>query len=158
MTINNFFHNRHIYIPTGNLKSKWNKFGRVFVFAFVTTWHCLGSRLYVLFWVWGNFVLLTLEDIGKSTMKSHLYIQLSKSIGPRNMTRINTLCGSQLLIFLYCWCMLFACGPTVFFHTMRETYLESALTYFILSVATYSLYHNSQRILEYEKTHSKKVQ
>ncbi|XP_055325064.1 protein-cysteine N-palmitoyltransferase HHAT-like [Sitodiplosis mosellana] len=145
---------KYIHIPTSNLKSKWNKCGRLFVFIFVTCWHCIGNRLWAFFWVWSNFGILYLEMLGKLIIESKGYRRLSMTFGSGTMKRINRVVGSQLLIIHISLSMLFFSGSeNILIHIIHETYFNNAIrSYFVLSLAVYSAYHVSDLIFQYEKS------
>lgn len=143
---------RYIYIPTSNLTTNWNKFGRFFVFGFVSFWHGPGSQIWVLFWVWSNFAILCLELLGRYIVASHIYGHISSVIGASIMCRMNKFFGSQLLILQTAFAILFLSGHELFLHIIHENYLNNTLfAYSVLSLAMYSLYHVSDLIFQYEK-------
>ncbi|XP_031621788.1 protein-cysteine N-palmitoyltransferase Rasp-like [Contarinia nasturtii] len=150
---------KYIYIPTRNLTTNWNKCGRFLVYGFVTFWHCPGSSIWVLFWVWSNCAILCIELLGRYICKSKVYERISSVIGSSNMSRINKIFGSQLLIFQTAFALLFLSDHKIFLHVMYETYVNNTLlSYSILSLAIYSLYHVSDLIFQHEKhQHSNEI-
>lgn len=122
------------------------------MFVFVSFWHCPGSNVWVFFWVWMNFSILSLETLGQFITKTKAYECCSKTIGSSNMNRMNKLFGSQLLIFQTALAVLFLTGQRVYLHILNEIYMNNTiLSYSILSLAVYSIYHVSDLIFQYEK-------
>lgn len=140
------------YIYTGILQQKkcpaGRKLARFSVFAFVFLWHCSGSQISMVIWVWSNFVVLFLEDIGATFEKSQLYKRIASFIGIKTVNNLSKLFRSQLLLLSTIFSMFYLANDEVAAHILREIYLvnNTFSANFIITFVFYCIYRSCEFI------------